>query len=128
MHENNLAFVVRVFGNGNGYACHSRCRQDIAAANIVYSWEPIDEGIFKVPQGIVYFIDFGSARLLPSEPGTGIHIYDWSDAGGHYDPPEGEDVVDPYAYDIYSLGRTLEEISDVSGLYVKARCNDSHDA
>ena len=67
-----------------------------------------------MPVGSVYFIDFGSARLLPSGPGTGVIIYDWAMNGGHYEPPEGRDAVDPYAYDIYSIGSAFKDMCSVS--------------
>lgn len=81
---------------------------------MVYSFESVSKGLFAIPQGIFYYIDFGSTRLLPSGPGTGTHIYDWADAGGHYEPPEGQDVVDPYAYDIFCLGHAFRRIASVS--------------
>lgn len=116
MHENNVAFLVRTTFDDmtDDRIIDEMSLQDIATANMVHSFEPMDQGLFAIPEGVIYFIDFGSTRLLPSGPGSGIHIYDWSDAGGHYDPPEGKDVVDPYAYDIYSLGHTLRELAVVS--------------
>ena len=60
-----------------------------------------------VPQDSIFFIDFGAARILPGGPGSGVTISDFTSAPGTYPPPEGTDRLDPYAYDIYALGETL---------------------
>ena len=67
--------------------------------------------ITRDQNAVLYFlIDFGSSRLVPTPPGTqppALTDYMERD-GGHWPPPEGEGMVDPYAYDVYSTGKTLE--------------------
>ena len=72
---------------------------------------PCGNGLFKeaAPKSL-YYIDFGSCRIFSSGPRTGVVIHDWVTAGGHVEPPEGEDNIDPFAYDIYSLGDTIYSI------------------
>lgn len=89
LHDNNVAFI------------------DLSCSNVVFSYDASSYGGFHVPARGVYFIDFGSARVLPSGPGSGIVIHDWEEAGGKLPPPEGTGIVDPYAYDIFALGNTL---------------------
>ena len=78
------------------------------------SIRPPVNGLFKVTRRSLYFIDFGSTRIFSSGPGSGVVIHDWKIAGGHVDPPEGSESVDPFAYDIYSLGETISSICLVS--------------
>lgn len=34
-------------------------------------------------------------------------VRDYMQRGGHFPPPEGMDIVEPYAYDVYSAGCTV---------------------
>lgn len=65
-------------------------------------------GGFDIPADQLYFIDYGSARILPAGPESGVRIYDYDEEGGKFIPTEDTDVMDPYAYDIYALGYTFE--------------------
>ncbi|TCD67072.1 hypothetical protein EIP91_000585 [Steccherinum ochraceum] len=89
MHERNIAFG------------------DIDAENIVWSVGALKLRSFKIDAHALYYIDFGAARRLSAGPGKGITISDYRKHGGHYRPPEGVEDLDPYAYDVYSLGETL---------------------
>lgn len=82
--------------------------QDISLENTVWSKEPVSYGGFDIPAGQVYFIDYGSARILPSGPVSGVKIYDYDEEGGKFQPPESTDALDPYAYEIFALGYTLK--------------------
>jgi len=99
MHDHNIACI------------------DVDIMNLVYSKPACVVGPFNIPENRVYYIDFGSSRRLPFGPGSGGVIYDYYDAQGRYPPPEGMDTVDPYAYDIYSLGKTL------TGLKARTECS-----
>ena len=54
---------------------------------------------------------------MPSGPGNGAVIQDYETKGGHFPPPEGSDDLDPYAYDIYSLGQTIRGMCRVRFCY-----------
>ncbi|OBZ65098.1 hypothetical protein A0H81_14901 [Grifola frondosa] len=90
---------------------------DVAPSNVVYApHEPIGFGLLKAMPGRFYFIDFGSAHLLPGGPGGGLVITDYKTYGGHYDPPESEDRVDPYAYDVLQRLKKEDKIYVPSAL------------
>lgn len=80
---------------------------------MVYTIDAKAVGQFDLPALTLYFIDFGSARHLESGPATGVVINDYNSGGGRWDPPEGIDDLDPYKYDICSLGHALEQILQV---------------
>lgn len=84
--------------------------------NMVYTSTPIVIQGFDVPGDSAFFIDFGSARILPSGPGTGVRINDWDLARGTIPPPEGTEALDPYAYDVFALGTALEGNIEVGPL------------
>ncbi|OBZ65102.1 Beta-hexosaminidase 2 [Grifola frondosa] len=87
---------------------------DVAPSNVVYApHNPIGFGLLRATPGRFYFIDFGSAHLLPTGPGCGLVITDYKTAGGHYEPPEGEDSIDPYAYDVFAVGETVRQICEL---------------
>lgn len=66
-----------------------------------------------------YFVDFGSARMLPAGPDSGIVVDDWKKRpSGKVPPPEGTDAVDPYGYDVYMLNYTIMTWSPVSASFV----------
>lgn len=78
-----------------------------------------DWGQFHIIPFYPYFIDLGSSRHRASGPGSeAAIIHDYASAGGHYDPPEGLENVDPFAYDIYALGVCFEEICEVGAHFV----------
>lgn len=81
--------------------------------NMVFTTTPIVIQGFSVPGDSVFFIDFGSARILPSGPGTGLRINDWDLGPGTISPPEGKEALDPYAYDVFALGAALENHIEV---------------
>lgn len=76
--------------------------------NTVWAIKPVSYGGFDIPVDRVYFIDYGTARIMPSGPGSGARIYDYDEDGGKYTPTEATDAMDPYAYDILALGYTFE--------------------
>ncbi|KAI0337427.1 hypothetical protein BDW22DRAFT_1364050 [Trametopsis cervina] len=82
---------------------------DVHIDNLVVCCKPsLPTSLFPVDESKCYFIDFGSSKELPP-PQRGGHgdIYiPFLPYGGHYDPPEGRERVNPYAYDIYSTGQT----------------------
>ena len=82
--------------------------------NMVSTKEPVTAGQFVVPARRVYFIDFGSSRQLASGPGSGVTIQDYAKSGGHFAPPEGDKLMDPYAYDVFAVGSTFNELCQVS--------------
>ncbi|OCH94232.1 hypothetical protein OBBRIDRAFT_823660 [Obba rivulosa] len=84
---------------------------DVAFGNAIHSLETtlMHIGPWKIPPNRIYFIDFEAARSFPNGPGEGLRINDWLDYGGHFEPPEGRDGVDPYSYDVYSLGQSIFE-------------------
>lgn len=55
-----------------------------------------------------------------SGPGNGAVIQDYMKIGGHFPPPEGSDNLDPYAYDIYSLGQTMQTTCRVRDLIISS--------
>lgn len=65
-----------------------------------------------------FYIDFGSSRHMPSGPESGAVIHDYKRMGGHFPPPEGTDALDPYAYDIYSMGATILDVCTVRDVLV----------
>lgn len=83
----------------------------------MYTTTPFVVTGFNVPGDSVFFIDFGSARILPSGPGTGVMINDWESGPGTTPPPEGKEVLDPYAYDVFALGTSLEGDIEVGPLH-----------
>ena len=82
--------------------------------NMVSTKEPVTASQFVVPARRVYFIDFGSSRQLASGPGSGVTIQDYAKSGGHFAPPEGDKLMDPYAYDVFAVGSTFNELCQVS--------------
>ena len=84
--------------------------------NLVYTREACTIGQFDLPEWTLYFIDFGSSRRLSAGPGSGVVINDYWSGAGRWDPPEGVDNLDPYAYDIYALGVTVHQLLDVCNL------------
>lgn len=108
MHENGIAhFVSLCIHNAN--VCCLRSVQDIYETNVVVCCEPpLPTSPFPVQESKCYLIDFGSSKELPPPPrgGHGDICVPFLPTGGHYDPPEGKDSVNPYAYDIYCTGRT----------------------
>lgn len=96
--------------------------QDIKPANWVYTADAVTNRFFDVPAHSIHFIDFGSARVLPSGLGSGVQIFDYAIASGtppH--PPEGMDVLDPYAVDIFKLGAACHWFITVSSGHLEAR-------
>ncbi|KAH8100142.1 hypothetical protein BXZ70DRAFT_1008645 [Cristinia sonorae] len=80
---------------------------DIDLENFVFADTDICCGPHTFKKDSFYLIDFGATRRFDSGPGTNIVIDDFREAGGHYPPPEGMDAVEPFAYDIFSLGKAL---------------------
>lgn len=71
-------------------------------------------GGFDIPADSVYFIDYGSARILPAGPESGIKVRDWKERRGKVDPRDGTDNVDPYAYDVFMVVYTICFLASVS--------------
>ena len=96
-------------------------RQDISESNIV-TWIPGFPSQFLqwyMSTGRIYLIDFGSSRQFHEGPGEGLMIYDWKTFPGTSRPPEGMDVVDPYAFDVYSFGDVMFDICEVSSGFAR---------
>ena len=84
-------------------------RQDMHLENFLYSdpvWFPLTPGQTKE---IYFLMDFGSSRLVSGRPGNRPPaLTDFRERdGGHWPPPEGMGMVDPYAYDVYCAGLTV---------------------
>lgn len=60
----------------------------------------------------MFYIDLGST----SGPGSGVRIRDFRFHGGKFIPPEGLDAFEPYAYDIFALGKTFISFTTVRQL------------
>ncbi|KAI0337458.1 hypothetical protein BDW22DRAFT_1364117 [Trametopsis cervina] len=93
---------------------------DIHITNLALCTEPsLPTSPFPVQESRCYFIDFGGSKELPPPPrgGHGDTCVPFLPFGGHYDPPEGTDSVNPYAYDIYSTGRTAHHICERATMY-----------
>jgi len=93
---------------------HEHCiaHADVAERNAVTCKQGIvtEYRQWRISPDRVYLIDFECSRSFPKGPGQGLKIRDWRDHAGHYDPPEGKDLVDPYAYDVYSLGHVMSGV------------------
>lgn len=85
------------------------------------SYHGFHHGQYDIAPGSIYYIDFGAARVLPSGPGSGVVITDWEENGGTWPPPEDTQMLDPYAYDMYSLGVTFDYAYWVSPLFRRSR-------
>ncbi|KAI0345825.1 hypothetical protein BDW22DRAFT_1353433 [Trametopsis cervina] len=95
---------------------------DIYETNVVVCCEPsLPTSPFPVQESRCYLIDFGSSKELPPPPrgGHGDICVPFLPTGGHYDPPEGKDSVNPYAYDIYCAGRTAWNACERASLYAR---------
>ncbi|OCH88984.1 hypothetical protein OBBRIDRAFT_47165 [Obba rivulosa] len=93
---------------------------DVAFDNAIRSMKvtPMQIGPWNIPPKRIYFIDFQTARSFPKGPGDGLRINDWTDYGGHFEPPEGRGEVDPYSYDVYSLGQSIFEWCNLGSFLV----------
>ncbi|KAI0337439.1 hypothetical protein BDW22DRAFT_1364065 [Trametopsis cervina] len=93
---------------------------DIHTTNLVVCRKPsVPTSPFQVQESRCYLIDFGSSKELPPPP-RGSHgniCVPLLPMGGHYVPPEGEDSVNPYAYDIYCTGQTALSMCYKASLY-----------
>ncbi|EMD41403.1 hypothetical protein CERSUDRAFT_109991 [Gelatoporia subvermispora B] len=95
---------------------HYIAYSDVANLNIVAPSKntPAEFPPFSITRGRYYIIDFGSSRVLPKGPGEGLLVGDFFQYPGHFMPPEGTDAVDPYAYDVYSLGETIHDVCEAA--------------
>ncbi|KAI0337436.1 hypothetical protein BDW22DRAFT_944753 [Trametopsis cervina] len=93
---------------------------DVHETNMVVCSKPsLATSPFPVQVSRCYLTDFGSSKELPPPP-KGSHgdiCVPFFPMGGHYDPPEGRDDVNPYAYDIYCTGRTALSMCRVANSY-----------
>ena len=64
----------------------------------------------------LYFIDFGGSRQLEFGPGR-QHAIDLP--GTQTEPPLEMKRFDPYSWDIYCVGKTIEELNKVRTRRVK---------
>ncbi|KAI0337435.1 hypothetical protein BDW22DRAFT_1349153 [Trametopsis cervina] len=95
---------------------------DVHLDNLVVCCKPsLPTSLFPVEQSKCYFIDFGSSKQLPPPPrgGHGDIYIPFLPYGGHYDPPEGRERVNPYAYDIYSTGQTALYMCKMATFYAR---------
>ncbi|KAH8100163.1 kinase-like domain-containing protein [Cristinia sonorae] len=85
---------------------------DIAITNFTFVQSDIKFGSVELKKDDIYLIDFDTTKHFESGPGSNITVTDFH--GGHYAPPEGPELVDPYAYDVFSLGMTLRSLTKFS--------------
>ena len=95
---------------------HKLFHQDVSEQNLVWARTDFKRGSFNIPAGTMFYIDLGSTRVLPSGPRSGVRIRDFRFHGGKFIPPEGLDAVEPYAYDIFALGKTFIRFTTVRQL------------
>ncbi|THH26295.1 hypothetical protein EUX98_g7888 [Antrodiella citrinella] len=88
---------------------------DIHTTNAVFSENNVVAGDFKIPRFKTFYIDFGSSRYIP--PGADPVIQDYEERGGHYDPPQGLNDVDVFAYDVFALGSLFKDMIEHAGRY-----------
>lgn len=73
----------------------------------------------------LYIIDFNTSRQFALGPGVQRAI---TLPGAQLEPPNGLEHFDPYSWDVYCAGRTLEIITEVCYIFVQrsALSNDGH--
>ncbi|KAI0093351.1 kinase-like domain-containing protein [Irpex rosettiformis] len=84
---------------------------DLHAENLMYDREPHSTtGPLATRGRRAYIIDFGLSKQFPPISGltNGTTVVPFQKNVGHYDPPEGIEAVNPYAYDIYCMGWVIE--------------------
>ena len=87
--------------------------QDIFEPNVVAATEDDAERDPRLTAGRVYLIDFESCQQFEHGPGiqTAVPL-----PNTHVVPPLGMKSFDPFSWDVYCLGRTLEVITEVRSL------------
>ncbi|KAI0339852.1 hypothetical protein BDW22DRAFT_1454365 [Trametopsis cervina] len=93
---------------------------DIHPDNMMVCRKPsLPTSPLPVQEGKCYFIDFGSSKHLPPPPrgGHGDVCVPYLPFGGHFEPPEGRDRVNPYAYDIYCMGKSAHNLCVMVSYY-----------
>ncbi|KAI0344439.1 hypothetical protein BDW22DRAFT_1047967 [Trametopsis cervina] len=89
---------------------------DIHPDNMVVCCEPpLPTSPLPVQESRCYFIDFGSSKQLPPPP-RGSHgdiCVPYLPFGGHFEPPEGRERVNPYAYDVYCMGQSAQNLCEL---------------
>ncbi|KAI0337457.1 hypothetical protein BDW22DRAFT_950649 [Trametopsis cervina] len=95
---------------------------DVHQTNMVVCSEPsLPTSPFRVQESRCYLTDFGSSKELQPPP-RGSHgdiCVPLLPMGGHFDPPEGRDSVNPYAYDIYCMGETTLSMCQMANIYAR---------
>ncbi|KAI0344485.1 hypothetical protein BDW22DRAFT_1354542 [Trametopsis cervina] len=93
---------------------------DIHPDNLAICREPpLPTSPLLVQESRCYFIDFGSSKRLPPPP-RGSHgdiCVPYLPFGGHFEPPEGRERVNPYAYDVYCMGKSAQNMCQTASLY-----------
>ncbi|KAH8094442.1 kinase-like domain-containing protein [Cristinia sonorae] len=112
IHQIVLDFITQAIEAVDFLHSHNYAHLDIDMGNFVFALENTVFGSFNIPKMTVYLIDFGHARRFDSGPGTNVTISHYP--GGHLPPPEGEESVEPFAYDVYSLGIMIEDLCNLT--------------
>ena len=92
--------------------------QDIFSYNVVAARAEDAARDARLTAGRVYLIDFESCRQFEHGPGvqTAVPL-----PNTHVVPPLGMKSFDPFSWDVYCLGRTLEVMTEVWFLGRRAR-------
>ncbi|KAI0317607.1 hypothetical protein OF83DRAFT_1120522 [Amylostereum chailletii] len=81
---------------------------DVAIPNIV-----VPDSMLAGTPPLIYFIDFGSSRALDAPPEHMHALERYHEFAGHFELPESPDgpvIMNPYEYDVYSVGWTIATI------------------
>ena len=97
--------------------------KDIFEPNVVAATERDAQRDTRLTAGRVYLIDFESCRQFERGPGAQAAV---TLPPAHVKPPHGMKCLDPFSWDIYCLGATLEAILDVRNLGSKCLSATSH--
>ncbi|KAI0367150.1 hypothetical protein BV20DRAFT_1123787 [Pilatotrama ljubarskyi] len=91
---------------------HNIVHLDICNGNVLIATEYEARTDARLVAGRVYLIDFESSRQLSAGPGLQQAI---NVPPAQIKPPAGMDRVDPYAWDVYCLGKLFERMA--KGVY-----------
>ena len=118
MHRLHIAHGVCSFRESVEYSLLSTPLQDIFTPNIVAATEENARRDARLTAGRVYLIDFETCRQFEHGPGvqTAVPLMDT-----HVIPPLEMTVFDPFSWDVYCLGETLEVVVEVGLLATLAR-------
>ena len=119
MHRLHIAHGVRSFRESVKYSLLSTPHQDVFTPNIVAATEENARRDARLTAGRVYLIDFETCRQFEHGPGvqTAVPL-----PNTHVDPPLGMKSFDPFSWDVYCLGMTLEFMVQVRRLGGRGMC------